>query len=59
MGEQHHEPFLLPFKSSLAVDSQKSQVISNGGLILVRELEERLGMGALIGQHLAYNLVSS
>jgi Transposase DDE domain group 1 len=52
MGEQHKEPFQLSFNSSLRVDFQGSQVTSDGGLILVRELEERLGMGALIAQHL-------
>jgi Transposase DDE domain group 1 len=52
MGEQHHEPFQLSFNSSLRVDFQGSRVTSDGGLILVRELEERLGMGALIEQHL-------
>jgi len=51
MGEQHHEPFQLSFNRSLRVDFQGSRVTSSG-LILVRELEERLGMGALIAQHL-------
>jgi hypothetical protein len=42
----------LSFNCSLRVDVQGSRVTSDGGLILVRELEERLGMGALIEQHL-------
>jgi Transposase DDE domain group 1 len=52
MGEQHHEPFQLSFNSSLRVDVQGSRVTSDGGLMLVRELEERVGMGALIAPHL-------
>jgi hypothetical protein len=52
MGEQHNEPFQLSFNSSLRVDFQGSRITSDGGLILVRELEERVGMGALIEQHL-------
>jgi hypothetical protein len=34
------------------VDFQGSRVTSDGGLILVRELDERLGLGELIEQHL-------
>ena len=52
MGEQHHEPFQLSFNSSLRVDVQGSRVTSDGGLILVRELDERLGCSELIAQHL-------
>jgi hypothetical protein len=52
MGEQHHEPFQLSFNSSLQVDVQGSRVTSDGGLILVRELDERLGCSERIAQHL-------
>jgi hypothetical protein len=38
--------------TSLKVDFQGSRVTSDGGLILVRELDERLGFGELIAQHL-------
>ena len=34
------------------VDFQGSRVTSDSGLILVRELDERLGFGELIEQHL-------
>jgi hypothetical protein len=37
----------------LKVDFQGSRVTSDGGLILVRELDERLGFSDLIDQHLA------
>jgi hypothetical protein len=36
----------------LKIDFQGSRVTSDGGLILVRELDERLGLGGLIEQHL-------
>jgi hypothetical protein len=35
------------------VDFQGSRVTSDGGLVLVRELDERLGFGELIARHLA------
>ena len=53
MGEKHNQPFQLSFNASLKVDFQGSRVTSDGGLILVRELDERLGFGDLIDQHLA------
>ena len=53
MGEKQKEPFQLSFNASLKVDFQGSRVTSDGGLILVRELDERLGMGDLIAEHLS------
>jgi len=52
MGERQNRPFQLSFNTSLNVDLQGSQVTSDGGLILVRELVERLGFGDLVAQHL-------
>ena len=52
MGETPNQPFQLSFNASLKVDFQGSRVTSDGGLILVRELDERLGLGELIEQHL-------
>ncbi len=52
MGETQNQPFQLKFNTSLKVDFQGSRVTSDGGLILVRELDERLGFGELIAQHL-------
>ena len=52
MGEQYHEPFQLSFNNSLRVDFQGSRVTSDGGLMVVRELDERLGFSELIAQHL-------
>ena len=52
MGEKQNQPYQLSFNASLKVDFQGSRVTSDGGLILVRELDERLGLGDLIRQHL-------
>lgn len=52
MGEKPNQPFQLLFNASLKVDFQGSHVTSDGGLVLVRELDERLGLGELIEQHL-------
>ena len=52
MGEKQNGPFQLSFNASLKIDFQGSRVTSDGGLILVRELDERLGFGELIEQHL-------
>ncbi len=52
MGETQNQPFQLSFNASLKVDFQGSRVTSDGGLILVRELDERLGFSELIDQHL-------
>jgi hypothetical protein len=45
MGEIQNQPFQLSFNTSLKVNSQGSRVISDGGLIPVRELDGRLGFG--------------
>jgi hypothetical protein len=47
MGETQNQSFELSFNPSLKVDFQGSRVTSDGGLILVRELDERLGFGEL------------
>ncbi|MFZ3215387.1 MAG: hypothetical protein WA192_04930 [Candidatus Acidiferrales bacterium] len=39
MGEKQHQPFQLSFNASLKFDFQGSRVTSNGGLILIRELD--------------------
>jgi hypothetical protein len=50
MGAKRREPFQLSFNGSLRVDFQGSRVTSDGGLILVRELDERLGFSEVIAQ---------
>jgi hypothetical protein len=47
MGEKQNQPFQLSFNSSLWVDFQGSRVTSDSGLLLVRELDERLGLSSL------------
>jgi hypothetical protein len=53
VGESPSQPFQLSFNASLKIDFRGSRVTSDGGLILVRELNERLGFGELIHQHLS------
>jgi hypothetical protein len=53
VGEKQDQPFQLSFNASLKVDFQGSRVTSDGGLILVRELDERLGLEKLIEEHLS------
>ena len=50
MGEKQNRPFQLSSNASLRVDFQGSRVTSDGGLILVRELDERLGFGELAAE---------
>jgi hypothetical protein len=52
VGEKEKLPFQLSFNSSLRVEFQGARVTSDGGLILVRELDERLGLSALMARHL-------
>jgi len=52
VGESQNRPFQLWFNRFLRVAFQGSRVTSDGGLILVRELDERLGLSGLIEEHL-------
>ena len=52
VGERQEQPFQLSFNGRLRVDFQGARVTSDGGLLLVRELDERLGFGELIERHL-------
>ena len=52
MGESQKQAFQLSFNRFLRVAFQGLRVTCNGGLILVRELDERLGFGKLAEQHL-------
>jgi Transposase DDE domain group 1 len=53
LGEKQNQPFQFSFNASLKVDFQGPRVTSDGGLILVRELDERLGLEQLIEEHLS------
>jgi hypothetical protein len=52
VGETENHPFQLSFNACLKVDFQRSPVTSDGGLILIRELDERLGQEKLIEEQL-------
>jgi hypothetical protein len=52
VGEKQEQPFQLSFNGSLRVDFQGARVTSGGGLLLARELDERLSLGELIERHL-------
>ena len=49
VGETQQRPFQLSFNSALRVEFQGARVTSDGGLILVRELDERLGLSVAHG----------
>jgi hypothetical protein len=53
VGETQNRFFQLSFNSSLKVDFQGSRVTSDGGLVLVRELDERLGLSELMDRYLS------
>jgi hypothetical protein len=52
VGEKESEPFQFAFNGFLKVAFQGSRVTSDAGLVLVRELDERLGLEAIIAGHL-------
>jgi hypothetical protein len=56
IGEKQNQPLQLSFNSSLKVDFQGSRVTSDGGLLLVRELDERLGLSELIREQQGWDL---
>jgi hypothetical protein len=53
VGELQQEAFQLTFNGFLKVAFQGSRVTSDAGLILVRELDERLELEKLITEHLS------
>jgi hypothetical protein len=52
VGDTENQPSQLLFNASLRVDFQGSRVTSEGGLILIRDLDERLSLGELFEQYL-------
>ena len=53
MGDATSGPVRLWFNPQLRVEFHGATVTSDAGLLLPRELDERLGLGALIERHLA------
>jgi hypothetical protein len=52
VGDKQNQPFQLSFNPPLKVHFQGSRVTSDSGLLLVRELDERLGLSALIVENI-------
>ena len=52
MGDAESGPVRLSFNPHLRVKFRGATVTSDAGLLLLRELDERLGLGALIERHL-------
>src|SRR5262249_52402056 len=52
MGDAESGPVRLSFNSQLRVEFRGATVTSDAGLLLPRELDERLGVSALIDRHL-------
>ena len=53
MGDAKAGPVRLSFNPQLRVEFRGATVTSDAGLLLPRELDERLGLSALIERHLA------
>ncbi len=52
MGETQTVAFQVGFNTSIRIAFQGSAITSDGGLVLVRELDERLGFGKIAAEHL-------
>jgi hypothetical protein len=53
MGDAKSDPVRLSFNPQRRVEFRGSTVTSDAGLLLPRELDERLGLSALIERHLS------
>ena len=53
MGDATRGPIRLSFNPQLRVEFRGATVTSDAGLLLPRELDERLGLSALIERHLS------
>jgi hypothetical protein len=53
VGEKDNGPFQFTFNGFLKVAFPGSRVTSDAGLLLVRELDERLGLETIIAAHLS------
>ncbi len=53
MGDATSGPIRLSFNPQLRVEFRGATVTSDAGLLLPRELDERLGLSALIERHLS------
>jgi len=53
MGDAKSDPVRLSFNPQLRVELRGSTVTSDAGLLLPRELDQHLGLSALIDRHLS------
>jgi hypothetical protein len=53
MGDEKSDPVRLSFNPQLRVEFRGATVTSDAGLLLPRELDEHLGLSALIDRHLS------
>ena len=53
MGDATSGPVRLSFNPQLRVEFRGATVTSDAGLLLPRELDERLGLSAMIERHLS------
>jgi Transposase DDE domain group 1 len=53
VGDKERKLFQFTFNGFLKVEFQGSRVTSDAGLVLVRELDERLGLARFIAEHLS------
>src|ERR1019366_3605912 len=56
MGEKKNQPFQLSVNPCLKGDFQGSRVTYDGGLLLVRESNRRLGLSALIAASVGFGI---
>jgi hypothetical protein len=53
MGDAQNQSLQVSFNSSPKIDRQSSHVASDSGLVLVRELGQRLGLKTLVEEELS------
>ncbi len=52
MGEIKDSSFRVEFNRKLKIEFCGTQVISDGGLVVIRELDEKLGLTKMAGEYL-------
>jgi len=52
MGESKNSSFRVEFNKKLKIEFRGTQVTSDGGLVAIRELDEKLGLTELAGEYL-------
>jgi hypothetical protein len=52
MGESKNSSFRVKFNKKLKIEFRGTQVTSDGGLVAIREMDEKLGLTELAGEDL-------